>query len=112
MVSYGVEMDVEGLRTAHEIKALDVNPPQAVMSCETYEEILRLPRLQEPDDVPYTLSKPGAYSDGHAWFSECLELPGLVPKSVCKTVSDPSRQFVKQKLTFFYSFRSLCLLAQ
>jgi hypothetical protein len=82
-------MEVEGLRTASVITAVDANPPQAVMSRETYEEILRLPRLQEPDDVPYTLSKPGAYSDGHAWFSECLELPGLVPKSVCKTEAFP-----------------------
>lgn len=89
MVSYCVDMEVEGLRTASVIKVVDANPPQAVMSRETYEEILRLPRLQEPNDVPYILSKPGAYSDDHAWFSECLELPGLVPNSVCKTETFP-----------------------
>jgi hypothetical protein len=89
MVSYGVEMNVEGLRTAHEIKALDVNPPQAVMSRETYEEYLCLPVLQEAYDVPYMSSKPGAYSDDHAWFSPRLELTGLLPDSVCESETFP-----------------------
>ena len=82
-------MEVEGLRTAHVIKALDVTPPQTVMSRETYEEYLCLPVLQEADDVPYMSSKPGAYSDDHAWFSPRLEFVSLLPNSVCETETFP-----------------------
>ena len=82
-------MKVEGLCTARVIKAIDVNPPQTVMSRETYEEFLRRPHLQKPDNIPYTLSKPGAYPNDHAWFPARLELPGLAPDSVCETETFP-----------------------
>lgn len=77
MVSYCVDMEVKGLRTASVIKVVDANPPHAVMSREDYEEYLCLPVLQDADDVPYMSSKPGAYSDDHAWFSPRLEFACL-----------------------------------